>query len=120
MQISSIFIEKEGAVFIYTNKVKYRHDIGLPTACDYHNCGEKIGSNVRAIFDQYYFSLPVLHNILHHFSAWTFYHFTYLPILERYILCITNYDYDKYFSIAAWIKSGATCDAKLREKYQNN
>ena len=38
--------------------------------------------------------------------------------MEGDIVRITNCDYDKYFSIAAWGKSGGTCDAKLRGKYQ--
>ena len=31
----------EGGVLRYINKVKSRHDIGLPTNCGYHHCGEK-------------------------------------------------------------------------------
>ena len=31
---------------------------------------------------------------------------------------MTNYDYDKYFSISAWGKPGVSCDAKVKEKYQ--
>ena len=38
--------------------------------------------------------------------------------MEGDIVHITNYDYDKYFSIPAWGKSGVTCDAKERGKYQ--
>ena len=33
-----------------------------------------------------------------------------------YIKRITKYDYDKYFSIYAWGKSGGSCDAKVKEK----
>ena len=74
----------------------------------------KAGFNVRSMFDQYYFLLPVLHKIFHHFVSWKFYHLTCLPILEGYTTRITNYDYDKYFSIAAWRKSGGSCDAKVK------
>ena len=48
----------------------------------------------------------ILTNILHHFFAWNFYHSTRLPILEGYIIRITNYDYDKYFIIKSWGKPG--------------
>ena len=65
------------------------------------------------MFSQSYFTLPVLQNTLHHVFAWTFYHFTYLPLLEGYIVHIKNYDYDKYLSIDAWVKSGEKCDAKV-------
>ena len=64
------------------------------------------------------FSLPVLHNILNIVFAWKFYHFTCLRIPERYIIRITKYDYDKYFSIAAWRKLGGSCDAKVKGKPQ--
>ena len=70
------------------------------------------------MFAKYYFVLPLIHNILHHFFTWAFFHLTCLPILEGYILPIENYDYDKYFSTAAWGKSGGTCDAKVKGKYQ--
>ena len=43
------------------------------------------------------------------------FHFTFLPILEGDIVRISNYDYDKYFSIYAWGKSGGTCDTKVKE-----
>ena len=43
------------------------------------------------------------------------FHFTFLPILEGDIVRISNYDYDKYFSIYAWGKSGGTCDIKVKE-----
>ena len=64
------------------------------------------------MFSQYYFALPVNHNTLHHIFSCTFYHFTSLPILEGAMIRITNYEYDKYFSIYAWGKSGGPCDAK--------
>ena len=35
------------------------------------------------------------------------------------IVRIKNYDYNKYFSIAAWGKSGRSCGAKLKERYGN-
>ena len=41
--------------------------VELPTACAYHIHGDKTGFNVCAMFDKYYFALPVLHNIYHHF-----------------------------------------------------
>ena len=68
------------------------------------------------MFAQYYFVIPVLHNILNHFFALTLYHFTCLPILEGDITRITKYDYDKYFIISALVNSGGTCDAKAKEK----
>ena len=95
------------------NKVKYRHCIGIPKTCGYQNCGGKTGFNVRAMFDQYYLALTVLHNILYNIFAWKFYHFTSLPILEGDIIGITNYDYDKYLSISTWGKPGGSCDKKL-------
>ena len=30
----------EGGVLRYINKVKSRHDIGIPTTCGYQNCAE--------------------------------------------------------------------------------
>ena len=50
----------------------------------------------------------------YNFFAWNFYHFIFLPTLEGYIVRITNYDYDKYFSIDTGGKSGGRCDAKLK------
>ena len=67
--------------------------------------------NVRDMFARY-FSLPANQNILHPIFAWKSHHFTCLPILEGDILRITNYDYDIFFSIAAWGKSGGSCDTK--------
>ena len=69
------------------------------------------------MFAQSYFALPELHNILHHFFAWTFYHFTCLPILEGDIIRIANYDHDKYFTIAAWGESVGLWDEKVKGKY---
>ena len=108
----------EEVVLRYVKKVKCRHGIGIPTTCVYQNYGDKTDFNVRAMFYQSYFSLPVLHNILHHFFAWTFYNFTCFPINEGYILRITNYGYDKYFSISAHGKSGGSRDEKVKVKYQ--
>ena len=65
------------------------------------------------MFSQYYLALPVLHKISHHLFAWKFYHFTCFIILEGGIVQIANYDYDKYFSIYAWGKSGGSCGAKV-------
>ena len=31
---------------------------------------------------------------------------------------IANYDYDKYFSIYALVKSGGTCDERVKGKHQ--
>ena len=98
----------------YINKVKYRHGIGLPKTCGYQYCIEKTGYNDRDMFSQSYFALPLRNYIFHHFFAWTFYHFTCLPIMGVYISRITNHDYDKYFSIYEWGKSGGTCDAKVK------
>ena len=66
------------------------------------------GFNVGAMFAQTYLKLPVLHRILHHLFAWKFYHFTCLAIMEGYIVKITEYEYDKYFSISEWKKPGRT------------
>ena len=62
------------------------------------------------MFAQSYFELAVVHNILHHFFVWIFYHFPYLPILEVDMALITKYEYDKYFSIATWGKQGGSCE----------
>ena len=51
----------------YKKKFKSKHGIGLPTTCGYQNYGEKKVFYVRAMFDQYYFVLRVLHNILQFF-----------------------------------------------------
>ena len=59
-----------------------------------------------------------MHNILNHFFACKFYHFTCSYILEGNIVHIINYEYDKYFSISAWGKSGVSCDSKVKEKYK--
>ena len=86
---------------MYIRKVKFIHYIGLPTTCGYQYCGDKTGFNVRAMFDQYYFALPVLHNIVHIFfcmSILPFYMFAYSG--SRYSMA-ENYDCDKYFSIYA-------------------
>ena len=58
----------EGGVLRYINRAKSRHGIGLPTTCGYYNCGGKTGFNIIAMFALSYFSLPVNHNTLHHFS----------------------------------------------------
>ena len=60
----------------YIKKVKSRHVIRLLTTYVYQHCGYKIGLNVRAMFDQYYFTLPVLPNMLNNFFVWKFYNFT--------------------------------------------
>ena len=39
MQISSIFIKKEGVILRYMEKVKSRHGIGIPTTRGYQNYG---------------------------------------------------------------------------------
>ena len=70
------------------------------------------GFNIRAMFSQSYFALPVNHNTLHNFLDCKFYHFTCLPILEGAIIMITNCDYDKYFSISAQVKQGGSFDSK--------
>ena len=97
----------------YIKKVKYRHGIGIPATCRYHNCGDKIGLKFKDMFDQSFFEFTVLH-IIYIFLC-TFYHFTCLPIIIGDIMSIKNFDYDEYFSITALGKSGVTCDAKLRE-----
>ena len=109
--------KKGGIVLSYIKKVKFRHVIKLTTTCGYKNCDEQRGFNVRYTFAKYYFALPVLHNILNHFFAWTFYHFTCLRKMKGDIVWMTNYDYDKYFSISARGKSDGLCDEKFKEKY---
>ena len=54
------------------------------------------------------------------FFSSTFYHFKYFSILEGYIVRFTNYDYDKYFSMAAWGKLGGSCDEQVKLRYQKN
>ena len=71
--------------------------------------------NVRYMFDQSYFALPVHHNTLHYFFAYTFYHFTCLPILEGDIIRITNHDYDEYLSIS---ELGNQVDHVMKDKYK--
>ena len=68
------------------------------------------------MFAQSYFVLPVNHNTLDHFFAWTFYHFTCFHILEGAIIRITKYDYNKYFSITALAISGGSCDLKKQKQ----
>ena len=104
--------KNEGGVLGYTKgKIKTRHwntnNLWLSSLW------WKTGFNDRDIFVQYYFSLPLLHNILHHFY-WKLHHLNCLPILEGDIIRITNYEYDQYFSIYAWWKLGVSCDAKVK------
>ena len=61
---------------------------------------------MKAMFDQYYFSLSLLNKILHNYFACTFYHFSCLSILEGGIIRMTKYDHDKYLSIATWGELG--------------
>ena len=98
--------------------MKYKHDIGIPKTCGCQNYGEKAGFSVRDIFALSSFSLTVLYNVLQFFFR--FYHFTCLTILKEDIVNIKNYDCGKYFSIAALGKSGRSCAAKMKEKYQKN
>ena len=72
----------------YINKLNKIHGIGLLTTCGYQYCGVKTYFNVIAMFDHSYFVLPVLQNTLHHFFAWIFYHFTFLPIFGGDIIRI--------------------------------
>ena len=99
---------------MYTNKVKSRHGIELPTTCGYQNCGKKKGFNGKLL------CITSTTKKLVSFFSWTFYHFTCFYITEGYIVSITNYDYDKYFSIAEWEKSGGTCDAKKHNNTKEN
>ena len=41
-----------------------------------------------------------------------------MPELEGDIVWITNYEFDKYFIIDAWVKSGGSCDVKVKERYK--
>ena len=97
------------------NKVKPIYAIVTQTTCGYQRCGKTTGFIVRDIFAQSYLTLPVNHNSLHNYFAWTFYHFTCFPVLEGDIIRIANYDYDKYFSISTWGKPGEMikCPSKI-------
>ena len=95
--------------------MKSRPGIWPQITCGYQNYGEKQVFKVRSMFDQYYFALPLLHNILNHFLAWMFYHLTSLNILEGYRKRIKNYDNDKYLSISTWGASGETCGATVKK-----
>ena len=107
---SNVFVKKIDIVLDYTKKVKSRHGIGLSTTNAHHNFGKKTVFTVRDMFDRYYFSLPVLHNILHDLFARTFHHFPCYPIMGGEIVRIEKYHHDKYFSIAAWGNSGGSFD----------
>ena len=108
-----IFFKKVGIVLDHIKKIKYLYSIGIPPTCGYQHCGKKSGFIVRDMFDQSYFALPVLHNILHLFK-WKFYYFTCFPKLEEYILRISRYFYDQYFSISELKESCVSCDAKVK------
>ena len=99
----------------YINKVKYIHGVGLPTIFSYHNCGDKTCFIVRAMFAQYYFYYQY-YTTYYIFFFMDILPFSCLPILEGDIVRIINYEYDKYFSIDAWRKSGGTCDTKVKVK----
>ena len=116
-RIESYSSKKIGINLDYIKKVKFRHFIGISTTCGYQYFGEKTGFNVGAMFALFYFALLVLHNIFNPFFAWMFYHLTCLPILEGDIICISNYYYEKYFSIYAWVNSGVPGDAKVKDIY---
>ena len=111
-------LKKIGIVLEYITKVESRHGIVIPSTCVYKRFGEKKYFNVRSIFYQSYFVLPVQHNILNHFFAWKFYYFTCLPIMEGDIVRISNYDYDKYFIIYEGGGSGVSCDVRVKEKHK--
>ena len=69
------------------------------------------------MFAKYYFSLLILHNILPNFLLERFYHFNFLTVLGGCIIRVTNYYYGKYFSISILVKSGGSCDAKVKLIY---
>ena len=94
--------------------MKSRNGFGLPKYFGYHSYGKK-KFYFRAMFAQSYFALPVNHNTLHHCFAWTFDHFTSLPILEGAIIRKSNYEYNKYFSIYTRRKSGVAYDRKIEK-----
>ena len=89
-RLQANFSKKEGNVLSYTNMVKYRHGIRIPTACGYHICGGKNGFNVKYMFAQSYFALPVIHSILHHFLLGILANFTCLTILDGCIIKIKS------------------------------
>ena len=105
-RLQSYLSIKQGGLFMYINNVKSRHVIRLPTTCGYHR--------VIYMYSKSYFSVPVNHNTLHHFFASTFYHFPCLHILKEAVISITNYNYGKYFSIAAWVIFGVSYDSKVK------
>ena len=73
-----MLLKKDGILLRYINKVKFRHGLGIPKTCGYQYCGEKTGFDFRAMLAQYYFALPVLHNIL--YGGGVIGHFTILPV----------------------------------------
>ena len=52
MNISSIFIKKQGVVLRYIKKGKSRHSIGTPKTCGCQHSVDKTGFNVRDMFAQ--------------------------------------------------------------------
>ena len=98
--------------------MKSRHGIGLPTSCGYQHCDKKTDFNARDMFAQSWFALPVLHKYLHLFFPGDFI-ISPVCLFLKDIISITNYDYDRYFSISAWGKLGGSCEAKVKENHQN-
>ena len=98
----------------YINQVGSRNGIVPPTTFGFQHFSQKTGFGVRAIIDQSYFALPVLHKISHHLFAWIFYHFTWFPIVH-----ISDYYYYKCFSIYSWGKSFGPSGDKVKDKNNN-
>ena len=97
--------------------MKSKHGIGIQTTCGYQYCGEKH----VFVLESY------LINLIFHYQYYTIYciifclgilSFSLFPYFGRTYKNDKNYDYEKYFSIAAWRKSGGSCDAKVKVKYQ--
>ena len=102
----------------YLNKVNSRHGIRIPTTSGCQHCGEKHILMLQLCLLNIFFNISTTQHIVYFFLD--ILPFTCLPILEGDIISMTNYDYDKHFSISAGGEYGGLCDAKVRGKYQKN
>ena len=110
--IAIIFFNKLGGFVEVYKRVKSRHGIGLQSTCEYQNCVEKEVLFVKAMFDQSFFVMLVIHSTLRHFllEILSFHLFDYFG--RRYNKD-KNYDCDKYFSIFKSGKTVRSCDETL-------
>ena len=60
------------------------------------------------MFAQLIFYFLVMLNSLHHFIGWSFNYFTVIPILEVYIICLSNIIFKNTFVTTVWGKNGGT------------